>query len=193
MDQRFSASMVSLVHSSTTVRLMQTLSVRRSHCPRSPDQLTVVEVLDDPLLNLFRALALRTNVQSALPSNVICGPELTSVAGTARIQQYLRLIMIFPRSSVPRSKDALPPVKYPPASVTMTIPACRGNLGQRCESLRFLGWSRSYSNVPSVWASIPRMTAMAYKVIISSTNGEVHFCPELTSINQADQQRPARG
>jgi hypothetical protein len=118
---------------------------------------------------------------------------LTSVAGTALIQQYLRLIMIFPRSSVPRAKDSLPPVKYPPASVTMTIPACRGNLGQRCESLRFLGWSRSYSNVPSVWASIPRMTAMAYKVIISSTNGEVHFCPELTSINQADQQRPARG
>lgn len=62
-----------------------------------------------------------------------------------------------------------------------------------CELVRFIGWSRAYSNVPSVWASIPGMTTMTHQLIISSTNGGLHFWPVLTSTNQADQQRPERG
>jgi hypothetical protein len=41
------------------------------HCTAFEEQLTVVEVLDDPLLNLFRAFALRENAGSGLLSGII--------------------------------------------------------------------------------------------------------------------------
>jgi hypothetical protein len=47
------------------------MSVVQIHCAASEEQPTVVEVLDDPLLNLFRALALRENAGSGLLSGII--------------------------------------------------------------------------------------------------------------------------
>jgi hypothetical protein len=116
--------------------------------------LTVVKVFNNPFLDLLRCLVLSDAVSCLELSHYSRKPHLlTSVGGTALMQQNLRLIMILPRSSVPLSNDALPPVKNPPASVTMIIPAWWGDK----ESAGTLSTPtlESYSYVPGVGASIP--------------------------------------